>query len=365
MLTIAQNRFYQNCLDFMNATKSSIEISVIVPTIVSHLSIKTTLASLLTSIPKTANYEILVVDNRNEIDQNRGIDLVDLCASVSKQITVLWEPKPGLTAARHAGVLKSKGNILSFIDDDVLVNPDWYTELEHVFSNDACALAGGPSIPLFESQVPNWLWRMYVAAPSGGWMCHWLTLLDIPTDVDGFDPRYVWGLNFSIRKSVLMEVGGFNPDLFPKDLSRFQGNGETGLALRLIESGYSAQFRQKLMVRHRIPSARLSYSYFNKRSYFQGISDSFQQIRSRNIDKKNKISMNELYRFNRVGFIFFRLVPKIIGPTFNSFRFFPSLSALLLKVSMFCEIQNGFWFHQKAVRKDPELDVWVKKHDYF
>jgi glycosyltransferase involved in cell wall biosynthesis len=348
----------------MNANQSSIEISIIVPTIVSHLSIKKTLESLLTSIPKTANYEILVVDNRNEVDQSRGIDLVDLCASVSKHITVLWEPKPGLTAARHAGVLKSKGKILSFIDDDVLVNPEWYCELENIFSDEICVLAGGPSIPLFESQVPNWLWRMYVAAPSDGWMCHWLTLLDIPKDVDGFDPRYIWGLNFSIRKSVLLEVGGFNPDLFPKELARFQGDGETGLALRLIESGYVAKFRQKLMVRHRIPPARLSYDYFNKRAYFQGISDSFQQIRSKNVDMTNKYPINEVYRFNRLGLFIFRLVPKIICPAFNRFTFSPSLSVLLLKVAMFCEIQKGFRFHQKSVRQDPELVMWVNRHDY-
>ena len=69
--------------------------------------------------------------------------------------------------------------------------------------------------PMFTGSVPAWFWGFFARTPHGGWMCPWLSLIDVGNDVRGISPAYLWGLNFSIRRSVVVACGGFNPDLVP------------------------------------------------------------------------------------------------------------------------------------------------------
>lgn len=52
-------------------------------------------------------------------------------------------------------------------------------------------MVGGPSIPKFTNSVPTWFWEFLSRTPYGGWMCPWLSLLDIGRSVKGISPNYV------------------------------------------------------------------------------------------------------------------------------------------------------------------------------
>jgi len=63
--------------------------------------------------------EIIVVDN----DPASG--LTGPVVERFPEVSYVREPRPGLSAARNAGVLNCRGEIVAFTDDDVLVDPGW------------------------------------------------------------------------------------------------------------------------------------------------------------------------------------------------------------------------------------------------
>src|SRR5207237_2704434 len=93
------------------------------------------------------------------------------------------------------------------------------------------------------------------------------------------DPLYIWGLNFSIRKAVFECCGGFHPDCIPAALQRYQGDGETGLALKVKAAGFRAYYHPGVAVKHVIPATRMTLESFERRGFYQGVSDSYAEIR--------------------------------------------------------------------------------------
>jgi hypothetical protein len=93
------------------------------------------------------------------------------------------------------------------------------------------------------------------------------------------DPNLAWGLNFIIRRSVLWELGGFHPDSMPQALQAYQGDGETGLSLKARNMGLQAAYLPTASVLHVIPKDRLTRSSLGKRWFYQGVCDSYTDVR--------------------------------------------------------------------------------------
>ena len=66
----------------------------------------------------------------------------------------------------------------------------------------------------------------------------------------------------------------------PKALQRFQGDGESGLSCKLRAAGFKAVYHPCAAVQHEVPAARLTEEYFEQRTYYQGVCDSYARIRA-------------------------------------------------------------------------------------
>lgn len=110
-------------------------------------------------------------------------------------------------------------------------------------------------------------------------MLTWLSLLDIGKDVQNIHPNYIFGLNFSIRKSTMLEMRGFHPDNVPSVFQMWQGDGETGLTMKILRAGRRADYIQKAKLFHQCFPERLTIEYFLKRAYYQGVCNSFTTLR--------------------------------------------------------------------------------------
>src|SRR5579872_1336099 len=64
-------------------------------------------------------WEILIVDN-NSSDRTREV-IEDFSRAGTCRVDYLFEPRPGLSNARNAGIQAARGDILVFTDDDVIV----------------------------------------------------------------------------------------------------------------------------------------------------------------------------------------------------------------------------------------------------
>jgi hypothetical protein len=144
----------------------------------------------------------------------------------------------------------------------------------------------GPNLPLYESYPPVWLsyfWSEKYNLKKMGW----LSLLDFGNNVLEISPDNVWGL----RKNKFEELGGFNPDCITNQYKQFQGNSESVLTQKGIHSGYKALYYPGAMLFHEVPSYRMTEAYFCKRAYFQGIADSFAQLRKKNFEQEFKVHL--------------------------------------------------------------------------
>ena len=120
-------------------------VSIIIPTCNRCKYLERTLHSLLNL---SIDHEILVIDN-NSIDRTRSV-VLDFINDRNDNVKYIYEPEPGLLFARHTGYRKSSGEILAFLDDDVLVGKNWINGITETFSDNNVKIAGGPSFPSYE-----------------------------------------------------------------------------------------------------------------------------------------------------------------------------------------------------------------------
>jgi glycosyltransferase involved in cell wall biosynthesis len=326
-----------------------VNFSIIIPTYNRCESLGRALKSLAQLDSPSGEFEVLVVDN-GSADQTREVFEVARTASPERNWRYFYEPIPGLLSGRHRGALEAQGDICVFIGDDVCVSRGWLNALGEAFRDPEVVLAGGPSLPTFESAPPDWLSGFYSESERGHF-CPWLSLWDGGGSVREIDPCCVWGLNFAIRKSALFEAGGFNPDCIPKRLQRFQGDGETGLSLKVRKAGLKALYHPGASLAHEVPVSRLTVEYFEQRAYYQGVCDSYTCIRSNRAVLADKLSWKDPLRWVK------RLLTMPV-PASGS-----ELGELMRRTTRAYE--KGYKFHREEVRRDPKLLAWVLREDYW
>lgn len=216
-------------------------------------------------------------------------------------------------------------------------------------------IAGGSVVAEFRGKPPKWISRLKIDFPGTEFILSELSLVEMkgtePTEVS---PLLVFGLNFTISRQALFDLGGFHPDLTPADLLRFRGDGETALADRLISLDRKALFHPDLTVRHVIGTERLNLKYLCRIWIRQGISDQFQAIRNASFDN----SLNTITKAALVKSLGNKMIRIVRAPTAGR-RGKPTdlLRQLCLTV--------GRLYLLGHFRKDSRVAKWVLRQDYF
>lgn len=108
----------------MAAEVSSVKASVVIPTFNRRESLLSTLASLAGQFFPADQFEVIVVDDgstdgTSEIERDR----------YPFKLRILRQPNQGSAAARNAGALEARGRLLIFLDDDMIVEPNYVSGL--------------------------------------------------------------------------------------------------------------------------------------------------------------------------------------------------------------------------------------------
>lgn len=256
-------------------------ISIIIPTHGDAPYLAWTLRSLESARMHESCLEVLVVENGVPSSRTKTTVLSaagNLGRSRSCPVRYVHEPVPGLLAGRHRGLHESRGDVLTYVDDDVVVDPTWFSSIAAALDDDEVAVVGGPSRPIFLAPTPDWVVSRRRRF-NDGWFLGELSLIDADKDLDGVDLDLIWGLNFTIRKDVLLSAKGFHPDIVPKEVWFSQGDGETGLTRKLKQEGTKGLFCLAASVRHVIPAERLTIGYLERRYKYQGHCDAYSALR--------------------------------------------------------------------------------------
>ncbi|MDZ8050337.1 MAG: glycosyltransferase [Aulosira sp. ZfuVER01] len=215
-----------------------------------------------------ANFEVVVVDNGSS---DRTSEVVQQRAS-NPRLKYVFEPIIGLSVARNTGAKVASGDILAYLDDDAVASNSWLQVFDDAYKNNSkLAIAGGKVTLLWPQgvQQPRWL-SPGLAANLGEY-----DLGDSPIYIEqpGLTPR---GLNYSIRRSFLEEIGGFDPHL-GRVGKNLLSNEELQMTEFALQKGWQVAYLPQALVAHNVAPERLKRSWFLNRGWWQGISECYRE----------------------------------------------------------------------------------------
>ena len=335
------------------------DVSIIIPTLNRATSLQITLSSIVAQQHASCEYEVIVIDN-GSTDHTKTI-----CTEAKNRIvnfTYYYDEEPGMLTGRHKGASLAKGKILSFIDDDVELNPTWVQGVTKAFEKfPHTSIVSGPSLAKYQVYPPAWLKYFWQTVPYGGNMCLPLSLIDLGTEQTEIDPLYAFGLNYSIRKNIFEELRGFHPDRITDSLQKYQGDGETGLSIKAKMKNYSALYISSALLYHLVPKERLQVAYFERWHYYSGICNSFTDIRH----QYNLYQSSENYSCKplTVPAQMFRKVLQVIGRIRKRDNPVP-VHIAELRFRFDKKFREGYDFHQQCFLTDEKVKNWVLQPEY-
>jgi glycosyltransferase involved in cell wall biosynthesis len=170
----------------------------------------------------------------------------------------------GLSAGRNTGMLCANGDIVAFIDDDAVADPDWLRNLIKNFYEPAVLGAGGRIVAVFPETRPSWF------PHELDWMLG-CTYEGHP--MERCDARNLIGCNMSFRRDALLSVGGF-PTFLGRRGTSLVGSEEAALAIALRQRYPRGCiiFDPEAVVYHKISPWKTNFSFMIRRSFFEGYS---------------------------------------------------------------------------------------------
>ncbi len=169
----------------------------------------------------------------------------DVLAEWSDYLRVVDLDAAHLGRSRNKGIAASAGEVVAFIDDDAIPEPDWLEGLAAGFDDPLVAGVGGL---VFDHTGLELQYRYSVCGRTGH------PRFDVFPPFDeylypGADPfLYLQGTNCSFRREALVEIGGFDETIeYYLD--------ETEVCMRLVDAGYRLVQLDGAAVHHRfLPS---------------------------------------------------------------------------------------------------------------
>lgn len=218
-----------------------------------------------------SQYEIVLIDN------NCTDNTCKECKRFSNtypdiRLNYLVEKKQGLSHARNCGIRNAQGDILVYVDDDALVNPQYLSSYSNFFvhHNNAVA-AGGPILPRYDGcEEPRWM-SHYTRQLITGKL--YLGDKERPFPSNAFPG----GGNAAYRKEVFDKVGLFNVELGRKGDSLI-GAEEKDLFDKMTTLGMRFYYIPNAILYHLIPPKKLTLEYFDRLTLSIGKSERYRTL---------------------------------------------------------------------------------------
>jgi GT2 family glycosyltransferase len=210
---------------------------------------------------------IIVGDNASADSTPKIVEMRK--TSFPTELILLNVASPGKSAVLNQAIRRSTGEVLAFLDDDVVVDSFWLEEIENFFkSNPAhCVGQGKIRTGLGDSPDPEVrrLLQRYRTIPQ----------LEFSSDIG--DLHSLNGANIAIRRTVFDRVGYFDERLGPGASGTSE---DVELAQRIRKAGIKIAYMPRALVYHRVDRERLTEKYFKQTHWRQGASRFLMKKRS-------------------------------------------------------------------------------------
>ena len=216
-----------------------------------------------------SDYEIIVVDNASS-DRTKEVVEKRLDNPLVKYV---YEPELGLSVARNRGAKETSAPILAYLDDDAEASSQWLRVIANAYrENDKLAIAGGKVtliLPEGHTALPNWLSEEMAGALGSYDLGSEIVYLDNPN----LTPR---GLNYSLRRSFLENIGGFDPNL-GRVGKNLLSNEELLMTELALDKGWQVAYLPDALAAHNVAPERLKPQWFINRTWWQGVSECYRE----------------------------------------------------------------------------------------
>ncbi|MFN2195643.1 MAG: glycosyltransferase [Anaerolineales bacterium] len=173
-------------------------------------------------------FEILVIDNAPSSSATER-----LCAQ--HPVRYVREDRPGLDVARNTGWQLASGSLVAFTDDDARPDPGWLAGLAAAFEQPEVMAVTGPVLPCELNTPAQIAFEEAYGGMSHGFDRHSFYREELS------DRELLWasgfgvGANMAFRRTILADLGGFDPAL---DVGTpAAGGGDVELFHRLVARG--------------------------------------------------------------------------------------------------------------------------------
>jgi glucosyl-dolichyl phosphate glucuronosyltransferase len=193
------------------------------------------------------------------------------------------EESAGLAGARNTGIALSRGEIVAFLDDDAVAEPDWLERLAPAFEDPTVIGAGGAIEPLWPAGRPSWFPEEF------DWVvgCTYRGMPEQRSPV-----RNLIGANMAFRREV------FDTVRFYSGIGHMGGRPFGGsdpdfcIRVRNAWPRHELLYEPSARVHHRVSPNRARWSYFRLRCYNEGLSKS---LLTRRVGARTGLSSERAY----------------------------------------------------------------------
>ena len=203
---------------------------------------------------RAADEIILVIDHNPELLEQARTFLPDLEVIPNQRAR-------GASGARNTGVAHSAADVVAFLDDDAVAEPQWLEELLLVLDRPEAVGVGGRLVPLWPVARPSWF-------PEEFFWVIGASYRGMPEQVAPV--RNVWSGSMALRRSDFEAVGGFREG-FGKTGNRSRPE-DTDLCLRVAEAapGRTWMYAPAAVAGHKVPRVRATANFFFSRCWHEG-----------------------------------------------------------------------------------------------
>jgi glycogen synthase len=191
---------------------------------------------------------------------------LELCATYGKAIKFAECPERNLSMSRNISIQISSGEIVGFLDDDSVPEPEWLDDIVPAFEDQGVAVAGGF---LHDHTGKEYQWRFGTVNRFGEADTNWTRAAPEYNFPGSFNYPHVMA-NSLFRRLAIVEVGGFD-----EEYEYFLD--ESDIILRFVDNGWKVAQLDTGFVHHKFMPSHIRnesrvltswYSVIKNKAYF-------------------------------------------------------------------------------------------------